>query len=211
MFKVGDKVRFIQECSPFEVGYIAIVEEHKDNLAFGLCVKEGGGICFHANTDYWKLIEENPMMKGGEEKKVKNFEVGARVRSIFNRDPKDLFGTILEHVEGNIWLIKWDDGKVHGDSNNHYSEIFLKFVPFTNNTMALLSKVTLTESQKKNLKPDAQALIEAGFYTNNLNINNSAHFIDFLANKFESEYADFARKELAELEAKEKGEKVKKA
>lgn len=71
-------------------------------------------------------------------------------------------------------------------------------------------RVKLTRRQKANLSPDAQALVEAGFYTPELELSSRKHFIKFLLlPKFEKEYAELARKELAELDRENEAEEVK--
>lgn len=56
------------------------------------------------------------------------FKVGTRVRSTFNGDGKNLFGTIESHKSNDIWHIVWDDGRVHGGSDNDYSEDYLEII-----------------------------------------------------------------------------------
>lgn len=74
-----------------------------------------------------------------------------------------------------------------------------------------ISKRTLSKAQEKNLSEDAKALVEAGFYDEELELSSRKHFINyFLLPKFESEYAELARTMLAEGEKAEKEAEKKK-
>lgn len=65
-------------------------------------------------------------------------------------------------------------------------------------------RIELTERQKEMLSKDAQALVEAGFLDDSLELVSRKHFIKYLLlPKFLKEYADLARKELAELDETE--------
>ncbi len=71
-------------------------------------------------------------------------------------------------------------------------------------------RVELTERQKEMLSADAQALVEAGFLDDSLELRSRKHFIKYLLlPKFLKEYADLARKELAELDQENSVEEVK--
>jgi len=69
---------------------------------------------------------------------------------------------------------------------------------FIEYTGGLMNRIKLNETQKKNLSPEAQALVEAGYYTADLRVASESHFIKFLQSKFEPDYAAQAK---AELEA----------
>lgn len=68
-------------------------------------------------------------------------------------------------------------------------------VSSANNAMTM-ARNFLTDIQKRNLSKNAQALVEAGFYTTDLRLMSDSHFVQFLADKFESDYAQKAQAEL---------------
>lgn len=72
------------------------------------------------------------------------------------------------------------------------------------------TKTKLTETQKRNLSEDAKSLVEAGWYSAGLELTNASHFVDFLKDKFEADYAKQARTELAEADKAETIEYEKK-
>ncbi|MDD5407041.1 MAG: hypothetical protein PHE73_08905 [Sulfurovaceae bacterium] len=71
-------------------------------------------------------------------------------------------------------------------------------------------RVKLSLKQKLHLGTDARALVEAGYYNSDLTLVSRKHFImNVLLPKFEKEYAELARAELAQLDAEEKQNKRK--
>lgn len=71
-------------------------------------------------------------------------------------------------------------------------------------------RVELTKRQKANLSQNAQALVEAGFLTSDLELVSRKHFIKYLLlPMFEEKYADLARAELAELDSQNQVKEVK--
>lgn len=60
-----------------------------------------------------------------------------------------------------------------------------------------MTRIPLSNAQKKNLSKDAQTLIEAGYILNDLTLSNTTSFLNFLKDMFEKEYAAKAREELS--------------
>lgn len=103
-----------------------------------------------------------------------------------------------------------DDGNI-GDYNmldenrkfvrGYCCSISNKYFQKVTSANTLMTRIELTESQKNNLSKNAKALVEAGFYTSSLELNSQDHFMKFLLQKFEGDYASFAIETLAKDDA----------
>jgi hypothetical protein len=106
-----------------------------------------------------------------------------------------------------------DSMYAHFLSNNPKQELppyTLTWSTATGDNSAKEHMTKLTDAQQRNLSDDAKALVQAGYYNDDLTLADEDHFMDFLLTKFEADYAAQAKAELqAEAEKKALAETVK--
>lgn len=120
-FTKGDKVRVLNKDN-YETDSFGLDEVRKLGQDYI------GTVTFVSNS-YFAMDNKYGGLSMQDFELVKEeFKVGTRVRSTFNGDGKNLFGTIESHKSNDIWHIVWDDGRVHGGSDNDYSEDYLEII-----------------------------------------------------------------------------------